>query len=107
METGPITNKADLIHTDDLYSRIKWLEQELNYRCTDEHSKELQALMALAKNLETITTLESTYQRSGELIRDSYLPIYRQGLDEVARGNVQFSSVDFGGVPYWLRNLKP
>ena len=49
METGPITNNADVIHTDDLYSRIKWLEQELNYRCTDEHSRELQALMALAK----------------------------------------------------------
>jgi hypothetical protein len=105
MESRRITNTADLIHTDELFSRIKWLEQELNYRCTDEHAKELQALMALAKSVET-TTSEQTYQRSAELIRDSYLPTYRKGLDEAARGNVQFSSVDFGGVTYWLRNFK-
>ena len=56
MEPGPITKNADVIHTDDLYSRIKWLEQELNYRCTDEHSRELQALMALAKSVEATTS---------------------------------------------------
>ena len=44
MQSGPITNTADLIHTDDLFSRIKWLEQELNYRCSDEYSEELKAL---------------------------------------------------------------
>ena len=43
MESEPITNTEDLIHTDDLFARIKWLEQELNYRCTDEHSEELKA----------------------------------------------------------------
>jgi hypothetical protein len=103
MESGPISNTADLIHTDDLFARIKWLEQELNYRCTDEYSEELKALKSLARTVET-TTSEQTYQRSAELIRDSYLAEYRKGLDETARANTKFSSVDFDGVTYWLRN---
>ena len=103
MESAPITNTADLIHTDDLFSRIKWLEQELNYRCTDEYSEELKALKSLARTIET-TTSEQTYQRSAELIRDSYLAEYRKDLDETARANVKFSSVDFDGVTYWLRH---
>ena len=103
MESAPITNTADQIHTDDLFSRIKWLEQELNYRCTDEYSEELKALKSLARTIET-TTSEQTYQRSAELIRDSYLAEYRKDLDETARANVKFSSVDFDGVTYWLRH---
>ncbi|WON73978.1 hypothetical protein [Nitrosospira sp. Is2] len=103
MESKPITNTADLVHTDDLFARIKWLEQELNYRCTDEYSEELKALKSLARNVENITS-EHTYQRSAELIRDGYLPEYRKGLDEAARGNAKFSSVDFDGVTYWLRH---
>ena len=103
MESAPITNTADQIHTDDLFSRIKWLEQELNYRCTDEYSEELKALKSLARTIET-TTSEQTYQRSAELIRDSYLAEYRKYLDEAARANVKFSSVDFDGVTYWLRH---
>ena len=103
MQSGPITNTADLIHTDGLFSRIKWLEQELNYRCSDEYSEELKALKSLARTVET-TTSERTYQRSAELIRDSYLPEYRKGLDEAARANTKFSSVDFDGVTYWLRH---
>jgi hypothetical protein len=103
MQSGPITNTADLIHTDDLFSRIKWLEQELNYRCSDDYSEELKALKSLARTVET-TTSERTYQRSAELIRDSYLPEYRKGLDEAARANTKFSSVDFDGVTYWLRH---
>ena len=103
MESAPITNTADQIHTDDLFSRIKWLEQELNYRCTDEYSEELKALKSLARTIET-TTSEQTYQRSAELIRDSYLAEYRKDLDEAARANVKFSSVDFDGVTYWLRH---
>jgi hypothetical protein len=103
MQSGPITNTADLIHTDNLFSRIQWLEQELNYRCSDEYSEELKALKSLARTVET-TTSERTYQRSAELIRDSHLPEYRKGLDEVARANTKFSSVDFNGVTYWLRH---
>jgi hypothetical protein len=103
MQSGPIANTADFIHTDDLFSRIKWLEQELNYRCSDEYSQELKALKSLARTIET-TTSERTYQRSAELIRDSYLPEYRKGLDELARANTKFSSVDFDGVTYWLRH---
>ena len=103
MESAPITNTADQIHTDDLFSRIKWLEQELNYRCTDEYSEELKALKSLARTIET-TTSEQTYQRSAELIRDSYLAEYRKDLDETARANVKFSSVDFDGVTYCLRH---
>ena len=103
MESAPITNTADQRHTDDLFSRIKWLEQELNYRCTDEYSEELKALKSLARTIET-TTSEQTYQRSAELIRDSYLAEYRKDLDETARANVKFSSVDFDGVTYWLRH---
>ena len=78
-------------------------EQELNYRCTDEYSEELKALKSLARTIET-TTSEQTYQRSAELIRDSYLAEYRKDLDETARANVKFSSVDFDGVTYWLRH---
>jgi hypothetical protein len=103
MESRRITNTADLIHTDELFSRIKWLEQELNYRCNDEYSEELKALKSLARTVET-TTSEQTYQRSAELIRDSYLAEYRKGLDETARANTKFSSVDFDGVTYWLRH---
>jgi hypothetical protein len=103
MQSGPITNTADLIHTDDLFSRIQWLEQELNYRCSDEYSEELNALKSLARTVET-TTSERTYQRSAELIRDTHLPEYRKGLDEAARANTKFSSVDFDGVTYWLRH---
>jgi hypothetical protein len=103
MQSGPITNTADLIHTDDLFSRIQWLEQELNYRCSDEYSEELKALKSLARTVDT-TTSERTYQRSAELIRDTHLPEYRKGLDEAARANTKFSSVDFDGVTYWLRH---
>lgn len=103
MESGPISNTANLIHTDDLFSRIKWLEQELNYRCTDAYSEELKALKSLARTVET-TTSEQTYQRSAELIRDSHLAEYRKCLDEAARANTKFSSVDFDGVTYWLRH---
>ena len=102
MEPELITNTANIIKSKDLFARIKKLEQELNYRCSDEHSEELKALKVFAENVEAIASV-STYEPGSELIRDSYMEEYK-AMEEPARGNARFSPVDFNGVSYWLRH---
>ena len=102
MESKPIANTANTINSKDLFARINWLEQQLNYRCSDEYSEELKALKALAINVEGTASV-STFAPGSELVRDSYLQEYR-AMEDPAKGNAQFSPVDFNGVTYWLRH---
>ena len=50
---GPISNSVNVINTKDLLARIHWLEEALNYRCTDEYSEELKRLRTLAEHVES------------------------------------------------------
>jgi|SRR5687768_5303523 len=102
MESRPITNMTNTINSKDLFARIKWLEQELNYRCSDEYSEELKALKVFVENVEAVASA-STYEPGSELVRDSYMEEYK-AMEEPSRGNARFSPVDFNGVSYWLRH---
>jgi hypothetical protein len=105
MENKPITNTRNVINSKELLTRINWLEQQLNYRCSDDYSEELKALNVFARNIEAAASV-STYDSGVDLIRDS-------GLGEHAGGKVTEGTgrelcredccpVDFGGVTYWL-----
>jgi hypothetical protein len=106
MESRAIINTENIITTKELFTRIKWLKQELNYHCSDEYSKELKALRVLERNVEAAASV-STYEPGSDLVRDSYLEEYKktvqmlQGMGNT--GEVQFRPVDFGGITYWLR----
>ncbi|SEO60041.1 hypothetical protein [Nitrosovibrio sp. Nv6] len=102
MESKSITNTANIINSKDLFARINWLEQQLNYRCSDEYSEELKALKVLMENVEAVATA-STYEPGSDLVRDSYLEEYKS-MEEPGKGNARFNPVDFGGVVYWLRH---
>ena len=102
MDSKPISNTINRINSKDLFARINWLEQQLNYRCSDEYSEELKVLEVFARNVETDASV-STYERGSDLIRDSYLQEYK-ATEEAAQGNSRFSPVDFNGVTYWLRH---
>jgi len=96
-----ITNTDNTINSKDLLARIHWLEEQLNYRCSDEYSNELKTLRAFAENIETVASA-FTYEPGSDLIRDSYLQEYlkaTEGLDGVEA----LSPVDFDGQVYWLR----
>lgn len=101
MASIPITNTANTIKSKDLFARIKWLEQELNYRCSDEYSEELKSLKVFVENVEAVASA-STYEPGSDLVRDSYLQEYK--AMEPARGNTRFSPVDYDGIRYWLRH---
>jgi hypothetical protein len=105
MEHKPITNTQNVINSKKLLTRINWLEQQLNYRCSDDYSEELKALNAFERNIEAAASA-STYDSGVDLIRDS-------GFGDQARGTVAEGTgkglrredccpVDFGGVTYWL-----
>ena len=69
MESSAIINTENIITTKELFTRIKRLEQELNYHCSDEYSKELKALKILERNVEAAATV-STYEPGSDLVRD-------------------------------------
>src|SRR5688500_17384481 len=104
MEHKPITNTQNIINSMALLTRINWLEQQLNYRCSDAYSDELKALKEFARNIENAASV-STYAQGTDLIRDS-------GFEEYAREETdrtdqtpqreEFNPVDFDGVTYWL-----
>ena len=105
MESKPITNTENIINSRELLTRIKWLEQQLNYRCSDAYSEELKVLEAFSNNIEAAASV-STYEPGTDLIRDSYLEKYSKDAEESNPGNTSeaaFSPVDFNGVVYWLR----
>jgi hypothetical protein len=106
MESRPITNTENIINSRDLFTRINWLEQQLNYRCSDEHSEELKALKAFAKNIEAVAVV-STYEPGTDLIRDNCLDEYAKATQasDTAKdtSRTAFSPVDFNGAIYWLR----
>jgi hypothetical protein len=106
MESRAIINTENIITTKELFTRIKQLEQELNYHCSDEYSKELKALKILERNVEAAATV-STYEPGSDLVRDSYLAEYKKAVQTPqGMGNtdeVRFRPVDFGGITYWLR----
>lgn len=105
MEPGAITNIENIINSKDLLTRIRWLEQQLNYRCSDEYSEELKRLKEFAENIQTAASV-STYTSGADLIRDSYLEEYLKAVNEsntASASGAAFSPVDFNGVIYWLR----
>ena len=75
MVSRPITNTENIIHSKDLFMRINWLQQQLNYRCSDDYSAELKALNAFVRNIEAAASVSRgvdststfvTYQSRGE-----------------------------------------
>lgn len=105
MVSRPITNTENIIHSKDLLMRINWLQQQLNYRCSDDYSAELKALNAFARNMEAAASV-STYDSGTDLIRDSYLEEYTKapgGSDTANAARMAFTPVDFNGTSYWLR----
>lgn len=105
MESTPITNIANIINSRDLLTRISWLKQELNYRFSEEYSKELKALNAFERHIDPVASF-STYAPGADLIRDSYFEEYKKAMEEQDTTDVSkasFSPVDFNGVIYWLR----
>ncbi len=105
MESRPLTNRENIINSRNLFKRINWLQQQLNYRCSDEYSEELKALNAFARNIEAAAAV-STYDSGTDLIRDSYLEEYTKALEDSDAANASraaFSPVDFNGTIYWLR----
>lgn len=100
-----VTNTDDTINSQDLLARIHWLEEQLNYRCSDEYSEELKELRAFAGNIEAVASV-FTYEQGADLIRDSYLQEYikaTKGSDAVDASRSALSPVDFDGQIYWLR----
>ena len=105
MESKPITNTDNIINCGDLLMRISWLKRELNYRFSEEYSKELKALNAFERNIDPVASF-STYAPGADLIRDSYFEDYKNSLGEQDTTDISkaaFSPVDFNGVIYWLR----
>ncbi|HJT51429.1 MAG TPA: hypothetical protein VJ734_05755 [Nitrosospira sp.] len=102
MDSKPMTNTMNIINSKDLFARINWLEQQLNYRCSDGYSEELKALKALAINLEDSASF-STYDEGSHLIHDSYLEDYKKAMQEPDKDKGKYSPVDFNGETYWLR----
>jgi hypothetical protein len=106
MESRPITNTENIINSKDLFTRINWLEQQLNYRFSDEHSEELKTLNAFAKNIDAAASV-STYEPGTDLIRDNCLDEYAKAaqVSDTAKdtSRTAFSPVDFNGAIYWLR----
>ena len=105
MESKPITNTDNIINSRDLLTRISWLKQELNYRFSEEYSKELKVLNAFERNIDPVASF-STYAPGTNLIRDSYFEEYKKALgkrDTTDVSKAAFSPVDFNGMIYWLR----
>ena len=102
MDSASITNSKDIINSKDLFTRINWLEQELNYRCSDAYSEELKALQVFAKNVDAAASV-STYDKGSNLIRNSYFADYRKVLEGKNAKAVRLTPVDFDGVIYWLQ----
>lgn len=102
MDSAAITNSKDVINSKDLFTRINWLEQELNYRCSDEYSEELKALQGFARNVDAAASV-STYDKGSNLIRNSYFKDYKKTMEESDKEAARFSPVDFDGVIYWLQ----
>ncbi|HVW64618.1 MAG TPA: hypothetical protein VHB01_06345 [Nitrosospira sp.] len=105
MEHKPITNTQDVINSKELLTRINWLEQQLNYRCSDDYSEELKALNAFSRNIEAAASV-STYDDGVNLVRDSVFEDHANGTITERTGKAlcreDCRPVDFGGVIYWL-----
>ena len=126
MGTTP-TNTDDFIDSRDVIARIEVLESEIETATNDneldlveEEVEELATLKALAKEGEA----SPDWQYGEVLIRDSYFEEYAQDLaedcgmiqegagwpntcidwEQAARDlQMDYSSVDFDGVDYWIR----
>jgi hypothetical protein len=102
---GAISNSDNVINTKKLLARIHWLEQALNYRCSDEYSDELKMLRALAEHIESVAS-PTAYEEGSDLVRDSYLQQYMSSAESTNPESVSrlaFSPINFDGEIYWLR----
>ncbi len=105
MASRPITNTENIINSQELFIRINWLQQQLNYRCSDEYSEELKELNTFLRNMEAVASV-SAYGSGTDLIRDSYLEEYTkalEGSDTANASRTAFSPIDFNGTIYWLQ----
>jgi hypothetical protein len=114
-----IDNSQDVIDSRDVIARIEELE-EMEER-EEEETEELEALRALAEEAEGYA---SDWRYGETLIRDSYFQEYAQELaedigainrdaswpntcidwEQAARElQMDYTSVDFAGVTYWIR----
>ena len=117
--TKPITNTEDTIDTRDILERINWLEPQEPELYEDE-TKELTTLKNLIEQLD-----EEELEYDVQLIRDSYFIVYAQELaEDIGAINrdaqwpleyidwgaaadalkMDYSTVDFDGVEYWVRS---
>ena len=104
MENKPISNTQNIINSMALLTRINWLEQQLNYRCSDAYSEELKALKEFARNIENAASV-STYAQGANLVRDSGFEKYANeeaNRTDQAPRREEFNPVDFDGITYWL-----
>ena len=119
-----IDNTDDMIDTRDVLERIEELADEVEgLTIEDEDILELASLACLIERVAEVSG-DSPEDGAG-LIRDSYFQSYAQELaedigaipkdqtwpgrcidwDQAARElQMDYSSVDFGGVEYWVRS---
>lgn len=112
-----ISNSDDMIDLSDVIARI----EELSGECANEdYAEELAALESLAEEAKGC----ADWQYGETLIRDSYFKTYAQDLAEdigaidrdatwpnthidwdaaAEELQMEYTSVDFGGVEYWIR----
>jgi hypothetical protein len=119
-----ISNSDDVIDSRDVIARIEELEDianpELGSGLTDEEKEELTSLKALAEEAEGYAP---DWHYGETLIRDSYFTEYAREMledcgeipknlphyieidwDATTRNiRVDYTSVDFDGVTYWIR----
>jgi hypothetical protein len=103
-----MSNTDNVINTKALLARVNWLEQALNYRCSDEYSEELKKLRELAEQVEAVAS-PTAYEEGSDLIRDGYLQQYMKAIesaDPESISGLTFSPINFDGAVYWLCGAK-
>jgi len=119
-----ITNSEDIIDSRDVIARIAYLEDSLDVPEEDRDEDEADELAALRSLAEEASGYVGDWEYGEALIRDSYFEQYAQQLaedldlipqdatwpatcidwGEAARElQMDYTSVDFGGVTYWTR----
>ena len=124
MRTQEITNSADCIDTRDVLERLEYLASEVESLAIED--EEIDELARLACLIDSVSDVSGDAVEDGaSLIRDSYFKEYAEELaddigainkdaswpndcidwDQAARElQMDYSSVDFGGVEYWVRS---
>jgi hypothetical protein len=117
--TTPIDNTEDLIDSRAIIARIAYLDDE--EELDDDERDELEALRALAEEAEgycpdwpygATLILDSYFEEYAEqfaddigaIDRDASWPLSCIDWERAARElQMDYTSIDFGGVTYWVR----